>query len=568
MPRFGPARTRLPVGLLARGVILLVAIGGLLVLGPGAARPSARAPFAPGKLGGGYAEPLCESHSSLCRDSYDSPGEEYVGHDEPSLAFRSSRPGSGNDITYNLRLPKEPPIVPQNDGSGGTWNFQLRPTFWFGLTLCDSESAPEYTKTCTPDSDKNDLVGSNPAKKDYIGKHPGNAFLELQFYGPGYVPQFAGFGCSAHQYCAAMTIDSLNEDQNTGTFNTEACDSYILGGAEPINWAYVTKSGVSQAPADPLFTGTFANPSFDAVNPDYNKDLLMSPGDQIKIHMHDTQAGYRVDLYDKTTHQSGSMTASIANGFAHVLYTPNSDTCQSAPYAFHAEYSTANPRGNTWSAHTTNVSYSDEIGHFENCLQVDAEFNCAVPGPQDAGGLDEDDDNSFCVPGTDSLLIQINGCFSSDGDFDGQSYQNDWPGTFKNVRLDRRLHPQPVMFTSPTTDGKNYSNIMFETDLPRIEASDSQDNPPFCDRLTGENCVNPPLGAAFYPFYSTTNANGTCTWQEGGPYLPNTIDDFGGSSTTEFGPLLQTTYPGPGFMPIQRYNNFNSGNLKNVCPAG
>ena len=33
--------------------------------------------------------------------------------------------------------------------------------------------------------------------------------MELQFYGPGYVPQFEGFGCTANQYCAAMTIDSL-----------------------------------------------------------------------------------------------------------------------------------------------------------------------------------------------------------------------------------------------------------------------------------------------------------------------------------------------------------------------
>ena len=30
------------------------------------------------------------------------------------------------------------------------------------------------------------------------------------------------------------------------------------------------------------------------------------------------------------------MTASVANGFAHVLYTPGSGACQAAPYAFHA----------------------------------------------------------------------------------------------------------------------------------------------------------------------------------------------------------------------------------------
>ena len=35
-------------------------------------------------------------------------------------------------------------------------------------------------------------AGTNPTRRDYIGKHPGNAFMELQFYGPGYVPQFEG----------------------------------------------------------------------------------------------------------------------------------------------------------------------------------------------------------------------------------------------------------------------------------------------------------------------------------------------------------------------------------------
>jgi hypothetical protein len=514
----------------------------------------------------GYHEPVCQSHSSICIDAYDNPEDEYVGHDEPSLLFKSGRPGSGNDISWTLRLPREPPARPHNDGSGGTWNFQLRPTFWFGLTLCDSESAPEFTKTCTPDSDANNLVNPNPAAPDYIGKHPGNAFMELQFYGPGYVPQFEGFGCSARQYCAAMTIDSFNLNQNTGVANTEACDDYILGGVEPINWAYITKSGRSQAPADPLFTGTFSAPNLAAVNPDYNKDLLMSPGDLVRIHMHDTLAGFRIDLTDLTTHQSGSMTASRANGFAHVLYTPNADTCRSTPYAFHPEYSSANPRGNTWSAHTYNLAYSDEIGHFESCLQLDADFNCAVPTDADREtGLDEDDDNNFCVPASDSLLIKVNGCLSADEDFDGQSYQRDWPGTNPDVQVDRRYHPQPLRFTSMTTKGHNYPTIAFETDLPRIEAADAQDNPPFCDRTTGANCVNPPPGAKFYPFFTTANVGGGCVWQEGGNYIPGTTRHFGGSSKAEFGPLLQTLYPAAGFTTVLRYNNFNSGDRRNPC---
>jgi hypothetical protein len=515
----------------------------------------------------GYSEPLCQSRTSLCADAYTNPPGEYVGHDEPSVEFKSGLAGSGNDITYTITLPTEPSTFPTASGaSGSTWNFQLRPTFWFGLTLCDTESAPEFTNKCTPDSDSNDLVGTNPRAKDYIGKHPGNAYMELQFYSPGYVEQFEGFGCTAHQYCAAMTIDSRTVNQNNGVENTAACDNYILGGAEPINWAYITKNGQSQAPANPLFTGTFDNPNFTAVNPNDAKDLFMNPGDRVRIHMHDTPAGFRIDLSDLTTGQNGSMTASTANGFGHILYKPHSKACKMKPYAFHPEYSTGNPRGNTWSAHTYNVAMSDEIGHFENCLAIDADFNCTQPGAQDQGGLDEDDGNNFCVPAEDSTLVPIIGCFSDDEDWDGQSYRLDWPGKNTDPATDRQLHPSPMLFTSPMINGRsNYSTVAFETDLPRIEAEDAQDNPPFCDRDTGANCVNPPNGAQFYPFFTTGTANGKCVFQQGGNFIPGTTNHFGGSSTTEYGPLLKTVYPEAGFTTTRFFNNFNSGDMSNPC---
>ena len=433
------------------------------------------------------------------------------------------------------------------------------------MTLCDSRSAPEFTTNCTPDSNRNNLVSSNPNSPKYIGKHPGNAFMELQFYGPGSVPQFEGFGCTATQYCAAMTIDSRTLNQNTGVENTSACNNFVLGGPEPVNWAYITKSGVSQAPANPLFTGTLTNPNFTAVNPNPAEDLFMSPGDVIRIHLHDTPAGLRADLNDLTTGQSGSMTASIANGFGHILYTPNSNTCQEAPYAFHPEYSTANVRGNTWSLHTYNIAMSDEIGHFENCLAIDANGNCTSPGAQDGNAVDADD--TGCLPAADSSLVKIIECTTADEDWDGQSYGLDWPGTNPNPVVDRALHPTPVLFTSPLTRGRNYSTVAFETDLPGIEVEGAQANPPFCDPNTGVNCVNPPNGAAFYPFFSTTFRPGGCTWQEGGKFIPGTVNDFGGSSTTEFGPLLQVTFPVAGFTTVNQFVDFNSGNLRNPCRA-
>jgi hypothetical protein len=79
--------------------------------------------------------------------------------------------------------------------------------------------------------------------------------------------------------------------------------------------------------------------------------------------------------------------------------------------------------------------------------------------------------------------------------------------------------------------------------------------------------VNPPLGAKFYPFFTTGTHDGACMWQEGGNFIPGTTNHFGGSSTAEFGPLLKSLFPGPGFTPLFLIDNFNSGNQPNPCPT-
>ncbi len=63
--------------------------------------------------------PLCQSYNSLCVDTSSAPPGGYVGHDEPSLEFKSGQPGSGNDITYTMTLPKDPKQQPNASGSGG-----------------------------------------------------------------------------------------------------------------------------------------------------------------------------------------------------------------------------------------------------------------------------------------------------------------------------------------------------------------------------------------------------------------------------------------------------------------
>jgi hypothetical protein len=500
---------------------------------------------------------LCNEGDPLCAETADAIGYEgrYTGHDEPSVLFYSDKPGSGNNNRYRIVVPKDPPTLPRQDGTGGTFNFQDRIAYWFGMDLCDNQSAPEFThEPCTPNSDANIFDGSDPAKPDYIGRHPGTAFLELQFYPPGWVSFENAISCDATRWCAAMAIFSLDQDQNTGVANNADCLNTV--GIEPANFAFITRNGRPQAPPAPLDLTT------EAFTPDPSRDLFMRAGDQLDISIHDSPAGLVTRIRDLSSGQSGSMTASVANGFAQVNFDPDAATCSQTPYAFHPMYSTASEHTRVpWAAHSYNVAFSDEIGHFEYCSSVTADGTCAESVNDPAG---PDDDDVGCFGPEASLRIRVGGCIGTDNDFDGESYQRNWPGTFRDPRRDRRLHPRSVLFTSPTFNGgHNYSRVAFEADLPRIEAADFGGN---CDRSTGANCVNPPPGANFYPIFTTRDSHAVgCQWQLGGTHIPGTTLAFGGTSTAEYGPLLFLTYPGPGFAPIHRTNDFRRVLSSNPC---
>jgi hypothetical protein len=501
---------------------------------------------------------LCSEGSPICAEAADALGYEgrYTGHDEPSLLFYSGTPGAGNNQQYRVVVPKDPPILPRQDGTGGTFNFQDRIAFWFGMDLCDNQSAPEFTHAaCTPNSDTNIFDGADPAKPDYIGRHPGTAFLELQFYPPGWVPFQNAISCDATKWCAAMAIFSFNSNQNTGVSNNAACLNSV--GVEPANFAFITKSGKPQAPPSPLGL------TLASFTPDPTQDLFMSAGDALDISIHDSSAGLVTRIRDRTTGESGSMTASVANGFAQVNYDPTASACTQTPYAFHPMYSTSSEHTRVpWAAHSYNVAFSDEIGHFEYCNHANQRGTCVNPGVNDAK---KDGDDTSCFNADQSLRILIGGCFATDNDFDGVSYQKTWPGSLTDPAQDAALNPRSILFSSPTFNGGlNYSRVGFEADLPRIEAADFGGN---CNRSTGAGCSNPPPGSNFYPFFSSRN-NGSvgCFWQLGGANIPGTTNTFGGNSSAEFGPLLFLDYPGPGFTPIHRTNDFRQILPNNPCP--
>jgi hypothetical protein len=511
----------------------------------------------------------CSDNGMLCTEPLDPYSYEgsYIGHDEPSALFYSNTAGSGNTMDYRLTLPTESTKLPKQDGTGGTWNFQLHPAFWFGMAMCDDQSAPNPGGStlgggnvpCTPDSDTNIYTGTTPGGSNYMGRHPGTAFMELQFYPPGWSP-FESNVCDATRWCAAMTIDSLSENMNTGQFINGTCAGQILGGPEYINFAYITKSGVPEGPPGPK------DVNGDSFNINSTDLLRMNAGDQLTVSLHDTSNGLQVVLNDATSGQSGSMTASASNGFRAIQFAPTGTSCNSLPWSFHPMYSTSSENTRViWAAHGYNIAYSDEIGHWEYCNQADLStfpFPCTSAGVGDSSSPDDDDD--FCAPASTSLLVQVTGCTDSDEDFDGLSYQKVWPGISGNSGTSAT--PGPVVFSSPTTNGTQYSRVAFETDLPRIEATGLSPNNN-CQRFspTGTGCVNPPNGANFYPMFVAKQTDQGCRWFEGGPNFPGKTQNFGGSSTTEFGPLVRFDYPSPTGN-ASRFNDFRNVLSSNPCP--
>jgi hypothetical protein len=411
-------------------------------------------------------------------------------------------------------LPSDPSSVPNGTVAGPVWNFQTHVAPWFGMVMCDTESFPETRKSCIPDSDTNNIPQTP------TDDHAGTAFMELQFYPPGYTPAIS---CDQVHWCVALTMTSLQGNFDFSVLNNKC--------VEPQAFAFVTKSGRPIGPTGP----DNANSRTFAPTPDV---LLMSPGDRVQVSMHDTPDGFFVQIADGTTGQTGTMTAGAANGWRHIVWDPVNFNCKGAPYTFHPMFDTAAPpfpNGQSqqwpmWSIHTYNVAMSDEIGHFET--------------PDRHGDGNSEERPCFSGP-------YIRGCLGSDTDFDGFSYQPDWPDGSAN-------HPGPWAFTLPQSRNAaghwsdQISQVRFETDIPAVDAA--------CNVITGDGCANPPNGANFYPWFHTITAHGACAWTLSND-LPGQISNFGGEQAA-WGPLERTDYGG-GFV---AFENNASEVIDNPCP--
>jgi hypothetical protein len=519
----------------------------------------------------------------------------YIGHDEPTIKFISSAPGSAITMSYLTKLPVDPVAAPTATGSVTNYG-QLSTAPWFGLGLCDPRSYPQ--NPCTPHSDSN--VGLNQPNA------AGGAFEELQLYPPGYTPFVDAPSCSKTKWCAALTIDSLE-----CSFNFFFCNGNCI---EPINFAFLETNGVPAGPPSPQL----ANVNTFTPN---SHTILFNQGDVLQVSLTDPSKGFTATIHDVTTGQTGWMTASAKNGFMNSDLT----TCNGFPYTFHAEYNTASINNRTpWAALEGGVLVEQEMGHSEVCSSLanndgvdnvypdGSEFidpsvsdtciggsenklgnggigegpcfitalsgtgvanafcnNAETQGPYGPVGCSTPDPtgnthcefaDGFCLPqGARTTTVNgnpqtawsdANECFANrfnngDLDYDGLDYQAVWPNGSPN-------HPTSFQYVGPfMANGQPYPSIQFETDASGSAQLCAQN---------GQGCVLPPISAKFYPYWSIAPSNSalgskltSCVWNFGGNQ-PNTVNNFGGDKQYNgpdlawfFGTNISAVLPNPQF---------------------
>ena len=128
--------------------------------------------------------------------------------------------------------------------------------------------------------------------------------------------------------------------------------------------------------------------------------LEFNNGDKLSVDMHDTAAGFQVVIHDLTTGQSGSMTASVANRLRPCALPtrprrPAPGRLRLPPHVQHLDPETRV----LWAAHSYNVAFSDEIGHFEYCNAVNSfGGSCKAASFPDATDPTRDNDDRSCFP--------------------------------------------------------------------------------------------------------------------------------------------------------------------------
>ena len=360
----------------------------------------------------------CSTAAAMCTEvaNSDKVFGHYVGHDEPSLAFYSHKAGSGNHMSYNVTLPVEPPASNPNNVNKA-FSFELSGADWFGMAMCDTQSYPEQIKTCTPDSDSNIL---NPATSP---RHAGTAFMEMQFYPPGWIQwptwrtAVGASSCDPTRWCAALNIDSLSLNPVTNQANNAGC--LAKAGLEYLNFAFITKNGKSTGPANPI-DSTLA--TFTPSRPGPVHEPGRPPEGGLRRH-HERREGHhqRPDHRPERVHdgqQGQRLRAGGVRPQRHVLQRHPVQLPPDVQDVVHEDPGAPGP------SHGFNVGFDSEIGHFQFCtgpkpipatefgLLPNGSPTVCPKGDNEGRGLNAtpaDGDDAFCFPAKRGTGIQSGG---------------------------------------------------------------------------------------------------------------------------------------------------------------
>ena len=402
--------------------------------------------------------------------------------------------------TWKVTLPVDPSSAPTvaTPGTDVSHWFELAGDVNFTMDVCDPSSDPQLP--CTPESDANAPACPSAASTCSPNSYPGagSAQAEVQLYPPGEAPFVDAIGCDNSHWCAGLRVQSLECTEGFSSCNNN-CE-------EPVNFAFIQTNGVPTGPPSPQDSDLASNePNSDT--------LLMNPGDQITVQMFDAPVSGGGDalkavIDDLTTHTSGYMQTSAANGFQNTSIVD----CSGTPHSFQPEYSTAS-RANVipWEPLQGDIATGADIGKFEPCTSVsgqlgdgsggsgDPEYQSCT-GPYESGneGSEATDYPCFTAGDTHGSLNSapnpIAGCLAAGGDldFDGSSYWREWPtGTTATSK-----YPSSLVEAAPTSNGHQYSQWFAQTDVAfRSRAARAR---PYTRAAT----VPPPGPGHFYPYWS------------------------------------------------------------------
>ena len=460
---------------------------------------------------------------------------QYIGHDEPIIRFLSKRHGSGNDITWLERLPRDPKALPTvaNPGSDVTHWFELSIAPWFSMALCNAESYP--LNPCRPRSDSN--APKHPPTFDKGGG--GSSFLEMQFYAPGFAPFVDNESCDNTHWCASLHINDLECSAGFATCNNNCI--------EPTNFAFIETNGVPMVPPSPqLATAASFTP---------NQNPSDEPGRPVRIHMWD--GGARRGPCARDIHRRPDDGQERVHDrvrqerlHAHVLRGLLGDAVQLPARVLDRQEGEHHPVA----ALETNISTQFEIGHFEPCTSVQNPMPITLGTFHDTIWQDctSPYESTTMPDGGSNPEISDAPCWPK-GFTHGRRPAQQGGGVHPDHRPERRpglrRHVRRADWPSRTTPSNWPSPLPPDATVdsrPRIPAD------PVPDERAGERSQLPSdrrrmrrssaweAPGKFYPWWTQAKVNGECVWEFGQMRNGNTFgrtSQYGGPSAYFFGNL-------------------------------